>query len=166
MVITLITPEFLLVNCLLAAFTSSKQTLLYIVLLGGLYFLKNWGKIALQGCVGFCCIMQISYNYTYITSLLSLPPFPLPHSSRSLQNTRLGSLCYTATSHQLSVLHMGCVCVCVCVCCVYWCYFLHSSTLFFLHCVHKSILNIWLSVPSLQIDLSIPFSYIPYIYIY
>ena len=70
----------------------------------------------MQGCVGFCCIMQISYNYTYITSLLSLPPFPLPHSSRSLQNTRLGSLCYTATSHQLSVLHMVCVCVCVCVC--------------------------------------------------
>ena len=48
--------------------------------------------------------MQISHNYTYITSLSSLPPLPDPRSS---QSTRLGSLCYTATSHQLSLLHMA-----------------------------------------------------------
>ena len=91
---------------------AQSKALLYTVLFFRLYFFYDWGKIALQGCVGFCCIMQISHNYTYITSLLSLPPFPLPHPYRSLQNTRLGSLCYIATSHQLSILHMV-VCVCV-----------------------------------------------------
>ena len=35
----------------------------------------NWRKVALQCCVGFChTTMQISHNYTYIHSLLSLPP--------------------------------------------------------------------------------------------
>ena len=44
------------------------------------YFLKNnlffnWRNIALQCCVGFChTTMQFSHNYTYIASLLSLPP--------------------------------------------------------------------------------------------
>ena len=37
----------------------------------------NWRKFALQCCVGFChTTTQISRNYTYITSLGSLPPFP------------------------------------------------------------------------------------------
>ena len=59
----------------------------------------------LQCCVGiYHTTMQISRNYTYITSLLSLPPLPDPRSS---QSTRLGSLCYIATSHQLSFLHMA-----------------------------------------------------------
>ena len=49
--------------------------------------------------------MQISHNYTYIPCLLSLPPLFPAYSSRSSQSTRLDSLCYTATSHQLSVLH-------------------------------------------------------------
>ena len=62
----------------------------------------NWRKIALQCCIGFCwTIMQISYNYTYIPSLLSLPALPRSHSSWSSQSTSLGSLCYIATSHQL-----------------------------------------------------------------
>ena len=39
------------------------------------------------------------YVYVYIGgSLLSLPPFPLSHPSRSSQNARLGSLCYIAAS--------------------------------------------------------------------
>ena len=45
----------------------------------GTSFLLNWRKIALQCCVGFCHMtVQISHNYTYIPSLLSLPPVPHP----------------------------------------------------------------------------------------
>ena len=45
----------------------------------GTSFFFNWRKIALQCCVGFCHMtVQISHNYTYIPSLLSLPPLPHP----------------------------------------------------------------------------------------
>ena len=37
---------------------------------------------------------------------LSLPPLPRLHPSRTSQSVRLGSLCYTETSQQLSILHM------------------------------------------------------------
>ena len=80
----------------------------------------NWRKIILQHCVGFChTTMQINHNHAYITSLLSISPFPPSHSSRSSDSLRLGSLCYIATSHQLSILHMV---VYICRC-----YFLHLS---------------------------------------
>ena len=43
------------------------------------FFFFFWWKIALQFCVGFChTTMQISHNYTYIPSLLGLPPQPHP----------------------------------------------------------------------------------------
>ena len=70
--------SYWLIACWLHLLSQSKA-LLYIVLFFGLYFFKNWGKIAFQGCVGFCCIMQISHNYTYITSLLEKTM--APHSS-------------------------------------------------------------------------------------
>ena len=73
----------------------------------------NWKKTALQCCVGFCSTTtQISHDYTYILSLLSLPLLFQSHPSRSKQ-------CYTETFLQLSILHMR----------VYrcGCYFLHSS---------------------------------------
>ena len=47
-------------------------------------------------------------------SLSGLPPLPPFHPSRSSQSARLGSLCCTATSHQLSIL-----CTIVYIC---WCY--------------------------------------------
>ena len=50
--------------------------------------------------------MKISHNYTCIPSLPSLPPLAPSHPSRSSQRARLGSLCYTATSHQLSITHL------------------------------------------------------------
>ena len=83
-----------------------------------LIFIFNWGKIAPQCCVSFChTTVEISHNYTFITSLLSLLPLPSSYLSGSSESTRLGSLCYTATYHLLSVLHMG-----VYIC---WWYFLH-----------------------------------------
>ena len=45
---------------------------------------------------------SVTWIHTFPPSLLSLPPIPLPsHPSRSLASTKLGSLCYIATSHQL-----------------------------------------------------------------
>ena len=47
-------------------------------------FFFNWRKVALQCCDGLCsATMQISHNYTHVTSPLSLPlsfhPSPLDH---------------------------------------------------------------------------------------
>ena len=51
--------------------------------------------------------------YIYIPSILHLPPLPPSYPSRSSQSARLGPLCYLATSHQLSILHMV-VYICQC----------------------------------------------------
>ena len=69
---------------------------------------------------GFChTTMQISCNYTHIPSLQSLTPFLPSHPSSLSQTARLGSPCHTATSHQLSILHL--------IVYIHWCYFLHLS---------------------------------------
>ena len=62
---------------------------------------------AVQQCESTICI-NISHP-----SWASLPPPSPPHShpSRSSQSTKLSSLCHTAASHQLSVLH-AVLCVC------------------------------------------------------
>ena len=108
-----------------------------------IYLFFNWRKMALPCCAGFChTTMQISHNYRYMASLPSPYATPLDH-----QNARLGSLCYVASSHQLSILHMV---VYICLC-----YFLHlSHSLLPLLC-RKSILYIRVSIPSLQIGSSI-----------
>ena len=73
------------------------------------------------------------------------PPSPLPcHPSRSSQSSRLGSLCYTAASHELSALHMIA--------------YVNATlpirpTLSLPRCV-KSILYVCVSIPSLQIGSS------------
>ena len=66
----------------------------------------EWGAIAFS-------------NYRYIYHLWNLPSLPPIHPSRSSESSRLGSLCFTATSHQPSVLHM--------VMYICWCYFLYLS---------------------------------------
>ena len=40
------------------------------------FYFFNWRIIALQCCISFCTTSWISYMYTYINSLLSLPPSP------------------------------------------------------------------------------------------
>ena len=60
-----------------------------------------------------------SWLYIYIPSHLSLPPNSLSHPSRSSQITRLGFLCYIASSHCLSILR---IIVNICQC-----YFLNLS---------------------------------------
>ena len=41
--------------------------------------LSNSSIVALQCCVSFCCMKEISYVYTYFPSLLNLPPTSLGH---------------------------------------------------------------------------------------
>ena len=54
--------------------------------------LFNNGKIALQHCGGFCrATTQISHDDIYVSCLLSLPPIPPSHSSRSSESATLGS---------------------------------------------------------------------------
>ena len=63
--------------------------------------------------------MQISHNYTYTPSFQCLLLLSPSQPSRLSQSTRLGSLCYAATSYQLSILHT--------IECISCCHFLHSS---------------------------------------
>ena len=57
-------------------------------------------------------LMQFQFLSLFpFPSLLSLPNLARP--SRLSQSTRLSSLCYIATSYQLSILHMP-VCICQC----------------------------------------------------
>ena len=110
----------------------------------------NWRKIGLPCCVDFCVdtTVQISHNCTCITLLLSFPPLPLSHCCRSSQGTKLGSLCFIATSHQLSILHM--------VMHMFQCCSLNCPTLSFPRCLHESVLYVWVFIVALQIDSPVP----------
>ena len=71
---------------------------------------------------GFChTTVQISCNYTHIPSLQSLTPFLPSHPSSLSQSAWLGSPCHTATSYQLSILHL--------IVYIHWCYFSICPTL-------------------------------------
>ena len=74
-------------------------------------------------------------------SWVSFPPHPLSHVIT--EHPELSSLCYTTASCQLSILVMA---VYICQCASF-----SLFPLFFLLCVHKSILYIWISVLPLQI---------------
>ena len=92
-----------------------------------LYWFLPYNKTAaaaksLQSCPTLCDPIggsppgsAISHNYTYILSLLNLPPLPLSYSSSSSQSARLGTDCYTTASTS-SPSYTTC-----------WCSFLHSS---------------------------------------
>ena len=67
---------------------------------------EYWSGVPLPSPGSCRTTMQISHNYTCITSSGTSLPSPSHPSSRSSQNRWLGSLCYIATSHQLSLLHM------------------------------------------------------------
>ena len=76
----------------------------------------------------------ISHHYPHIPSLWSLPPIPLSRPSRSSPSTRRDSLCYTATSHQLSISHTTAY---ICRCCFPpWS---HSPLLCCVHSLHLSL---------------------------
>ena len=87
--------------------------------------------------------MQISHNYTYITSLLSLSPLP-----QSLSH-HLGHYRVPGWAHvieKLFTIYLFYTWWCIYVCAT----FSICPTLSFPHCVHKSILSICASTPSLQ----------------
>ena len=116
------------------------------------FFFFNLKNKFLQSWFGFChTTMQIGHNYTYIPSLLRLPPLPKSHPSRSSARARLGSLCHTATSHHPSTRYPT-----VYAC---WCYSLHLPHSLPLPLCPKSIPYICVSFPSLQIGSSISWSF-------
>ena len=95
------------------------------------FFIKSF--FSLQRCAGFCCTTaRISHSCTCILSL-GLPSFTTSLPARSSQSARLGSPCYAANAHPLSVLH---TIVCICCCC-----FLRPSHCY-PHSAHKSVLCI------------------------
>ena len=80
-------------------------------------------------------------------SCTSLPPSPPSHPSRSAQSTELSSLCYTAGSHELSVLYMA----------AHICQSQSPNSSHPPHRVHRFIPYICVFIPVLQIGSSVPF---------
>ena len=106
-----------------------------------MYF--NWNIIAFQCCVGLCSTTAwLNYKYTYIPSLLSLLPTCLPPQ--------------VIPEHQaeLPVLHSS---LPLAVCFMHDRVYVSVLTLSLPPCAHTSILHVCISIPALQIGLSVPF---------
>ena len=111
----------------------------------------------------FCCLLSnLNMNqpqvYIYPLPFGTSLPSPSPsHPSRLIQSSCLSFLSYTANSHWLSILHMV----------------MYVSMLLSPYnpaspsspplCVHKSVLNVYVSIASLCIISSVPSLQIPYI---
>ena len=111
----------------------------------------KWRMITLWCCVGFCHISTwISHRYTLFPPFWTSLPSPIYPIPLDCQSTRMSSLCYTATSHLPSILHM--------VICMFPYYLSIHPTLYFPHCVHKSVLYVCVSTAALQTVSSIHLS--------
>ena len=80
----------------------------YVLYLCNILFLKLEYSCFTMFCQ-FLLYNRVNQLYVHIYPLPLGPPsphHPPSHPSRSSQSTELSSLCYTAGTHQLSVLHM------------------------------------------------------------
>ena len=117
-------------------------------------------QLLLYSKVNQLYVCMYIYVYIYLPSLLDFPPVsPFCPSPQVITEHQLSSLCCTAASHQRSIFHV--------VVYIRQCYFLDSShcSLPYPHCVHKSTFYVCISIPVLQIGLSVPFFQIPYVYV-
>ena len=80
----------------------------------------------------------LGIHESLLPSWTSLPPPTLSHPSRLSQSTSLNSLCHTANSHWLWILHM--------VMYMFQGYSLNFFTLSFPLCIHKSLLYVCISL--------------------
>ena len=120
-----------------------------------LKFIFNWQIIALQYCVGFW-YQQCEPAISIFMSLPLEPPPPRTpsHLSRLSLSTRLSCLCYTALPDSYLFYIWQCLCFIATLSV--------GPTLFFPSCV-QSLFSV--SIRALQIGSSVPFFWIPYIYI-
>ena len=105
----------------------------------------------------FVSAIQQHESVIIVHTFPALPTsFPSHHPSlQAITERQPGLLCCSAAALQLCVLHLT----------VYrcWRHLSFPPALSLPHCAHKSILYICISIPSLQIDSSVSFFYIPYI---
>ena len=83
------------------------QQRLFITSLHAIFLFFNWRMFALQFCIGFCT-QQYESAVSIDTSLPLEPIYHLPllWSLCVITQHMLSCMCYTATSHQVSFLHM------------------------------------------------------------
>ena len=116
------------------------------------YFGFNRRIIALQYCVGFYPMSTwINHRFTHVPSHLNIPSISSPSNpSRLLLSPGFSSLCHTANSHWLSILHMVIYVSMWLSPCISPSLSSPSS------CVHMFTFNVCVSIATLQIHSSVP----------